>query len=295
MKPTFRSLSISQAARLGTNNSFAYKVRKEIIRRLLEQGKLSGTFTEKVPCVIDDAAFRNLIQFGIEKFVYDRQGWSFTAVRATIENIARHLENRRGVVSYARRVELGKLSAGEGVEINSNKRHIFLVRTKGSSWTIIIQTVHWIQRCDMFIGLLLASELSAILKTEGIAAWDDNFSGATAVLCKHGTKATVLTDAEDWINFYSLFYTKKIFVPEGFIAVNDGKARLLVGEPDTIERCDHLLIGFETESTPYDGDSFLNLRVLASDSGGNIGTSSQPNLTLATWKQVEAQLQKRTE
>src|SRR2546426_825 len=257
-----KSLSIAEAARTGKKDDFFQNVKKEVIPKLIDRGKLKGKTDKGNPCVFDDAIFRNLMQYGIESFVYNQEGWSFTVIKAPIERIAGILKNRKGVLHYSENVKLGKLGDNAEIESENDKRHIFVVKTHISDWTVIIQTVHWIQQCDMLIGLLLAAELSSLLKTTAIAAWDDDFSGSTAVVCKNGKKVALMTDEEDWGDFHLFFYEHGIFVPESFVSTSKGSAKLLVADPSKVERADYLLIAIPSESRSSSPHLFYKLGMM---------------------------------
>ena len=294
MKPTMKSLSIEEAAKVGKKDGFFQNVKKEIIPKLIKSGRLNGKTGKGKSSVVDDMAFQQVMQFGIESFVYNQQGWSFTAVKAPVAKVAEYLKNRKGVLNQVENVKVAKLkkNADVGFQPEDDKRHIFVIKTRVSDWTVILQTIHWIKQTDMLIGLMLAAELSKVFKTTAVAAWDDDFSGSTAVLCENGKKVGVLADEEDWANLYLHFYEQGILVPESFISISAGKADLLVADPEIIERADYLVISIPTEAQTNSPHVFFKIGMLvaAAASGEEDESSFSSSVVDRLWKQVEASL-----
>lgn len=290
MKATMKSLSIGEAAGIGRKDAFFQNVKREIIPKLIERGKLKGITNKGKLCVLDNAAFRNLMQYGIESFVYNQQGWSFTVIKAPIERVAAILKSRKGVLHYVENVKVGKLGGDAEIDGESHRRHLFLLKTDISDWTVIIQTAHWIQQCDMLIGLLLAAEFSSLLKTLAITAWNDDFSGSTAVVCKNGKKVAELTDEQDWREFYLFFYEQGIFVPGSFISTRAGSARLLVADPSKVGRADSFVIAIPTESQSNSPHLFYKLGMMATAAGVKDEASFHSHVVDSLWKHVQVNL-----
>ena len=293
MKPTMKELSIEAAAKIGKKDDFFQNVKKEVFPGLIRKGKLKGKVDKKGSgSVVDDLVFREMLQKGIESFIYNQQGWSFTAVNAPIEKVAGVLKSRKGVVKYIENVKPVKMRDDAGVELEpeSGKRHTFLLKLHSSEWTVVVQTVHWIEQCDMLIGLLLAAELSKILKITAIAAWDDDFSGSKAVVCRNGKKQEVVTDGENWAEFYSFFYEQGISLPETFISVDQDKADLLVSDPGLIERADYMAISIPSESQSSSPHVFYKFGMLAAAVASGVEDESEfeSEMIDGLWRQVEA-------
>src|SRR5947208_3139585 len=138
MKPTLKTLSLKDAIKLGKKGDFFKNVKEEVIPKLIERGKLKGKVAGEKTTIVDDADFRTLMQFGIESFVQDKQGWSFTAIKAPIEDVARVLKNRKGVIGYFENAKPSKMSEDAEVAGEADKRHVFVVKTAISNWTAII-------------------------------------------------------------------------------------------------------------------------------------------------------------
>src|SRR4051812_8870572 len=198
---------------------FPQNARREVLLRLIEAGTLQGGTVGEQPAVRDDAALRRVLGLGIERFVFNQEAWSFTAVRAPIDAVAARLASRRGGLRHDPDRKGGRMRGDARVRAAPDRRHVFLVRPRGADASVIVQTVHWIQQADMLIGGLLAAELSEALETRAVAAWDDDFAGSTALVCENGRKAAVLTD-EDWVAFYRFFYDEGIAVPPCFITAD---------------------------------------------------------------------------
>jgi hypothetical protein len=141
----------------------------------------------------------------------------------------------------------------------------------------------------MIIGLLLAAELSSALKTMAVAAWDDDFSGATAVVCENGRKSCVLTDQEKWGDFYAFFYEQGIYVPESFICTTGRGARFLTRNPSEIRRIDHLEIAVPGEGECRTPHTFYKLSAFAEavESGIEDEEEFSSRMVDRLWKQVQ--------
>lgn len=241
-------LSLEDAAKLGAKEQFFQNVRRTVIPELVKSKKLSGKTVEGNLQVLDDEAFRRTMRFGIERFVYGQEAWSFVAIRAPLEDVAKSLKARPDVRAYEVNVAVGDLEEGAGVQPDPANRHAFLVKHKDSAWPLLIQTVNWIESSDMVIAVLLAADLSAALKTTAVAVWDDDFAGSTAVVCEKGEKKQVLDDESEGAGFYGFFYENEIAMPECFISTDGSNAQLFVADPGEIERADHVVIAIPDET-----------------------------------------------
>lgn len=183
---------------------------------------------------------------GITAFVRNQQGWSFVAVRAPIERVAEALAGRAGVLRHAPDVRPQAMQEDAGIQGEHERRHAFLVKMRGSEWAVLVLTVHWFQNADALFATLLAADLSETLATRAVAAWDDDFSGSTAIVCDNGRKSAACNDEEDSDAFDALFDEGGISLPECFISTEGAKsgdeARLLVADPSAVERADAFLL-----------------------------------------------------
>jgi hypothetical protein len=237
-------LTILEAAKAARKGRYARAVAEAVIPGLIASGMIRGTIGAGEARVVDDEAFRQTMRFGIEHFTLNQQGWSFVAVDAPIDVVAEHLTGRPGVLQYESHTSVGSIKAGL-CGTPQGPRHYFLVKTDPSEWSVLIQTIHWISMADVAMGVLLAAELSAALHTTAIAAWDDDFSGATSIVCEDGRKADVVSDdGDDGLGrFHRLFYQRRIFLPECFIGGEGDEAPGFHAKPTAaITRADRVVV-----------------------------------------------------
>jgi hypothetical protein len=251
-------LPLTQAARAGRRqDQFFQNVKLKVIPRLIERGLLTSRMEGDELHVADDDAFRRLMRYGIDDFVYNQQGWSCVAIKAaSMDAAAQALRGRTGgVLAYEPGVTPRKLGEDAGVQADADRRHVFLVKLRQSDWPVLIQTVHWFQSSDALLATLIAAETSAALNTRAVAAWDDDFAGSTAIVCDNGSRTQTISD-EDTDTFYGFFYEQGIAVPECFIssepagagAAGAGGASLLLAEPADVERADYFVLPVPDES-----------------------------------------------
>lgn len=221
---------------------FLQNVRKAVIPLLIRDGILTGKTVKKKVHVLDDNAFRRAMRFGIENFVLNQQGWSFVAFKAPFDNVAKALRARKDVSSYRENVGASKLEEEACAPASEGKRHVFLVRIPPSEWSILIQTIHWVEIADFVLGEELAKDLSKRLKCTAIAAGDSDAGGSGATVYKSGKKAGAFSTEEVWEQFYALFYREAIFLPESFIAEAKKQPRLMVSDPAVVDRVDYMQI-----------------------------------------------------
>jgi hypothetical protein len=98
-------LSAEEAAKRAGGAAFFQNVRKRVIPLLIKKGLLKGKTVGGKPMVAADAALQWILGFGIEEFVYNQQGWSFTAVRASIDQVSAALGKRPGVIGQTQSVK----------------------------------------------------------------------------------------------------------------------------------------------------------------------------------------------
>jgi hypothetical protein len=243
---THKYLSIEEAARRAGKGKFVQKLKAEVIRLFVEKGLLHGKKEKKRQLVADDDALARIMRLGVESFVYDQQGYSFMAVRAPIHEVAPHLRARPGVVNYDEGVKPRKLKKDLRVEPDFDVRHTFLVQMRGApDWSVLLQTVHWFHSCDAMMGTALACVLSKEFQTLAAAAWDDDFSGSSLLVCEKGGLAAEVSDAEEgegWPGFFGWFYEQGVYLPQSFIDVRGGNASLYVADPAEVQRADHVVL-----------------------------------------------------
>ena len=239
-------VSVEEAAKRAGKEEFFRNVKAEVIPRLIKKGLLNGKKEKKRQLVADDDKLARIMPLGVEPFVLNQQGFSFMVVRAPIEQVAQKLKARRGVAKYEEQVKPLKMKKDLGIQGDEKIRHAFLVQMRDApNWSILIQTVHWFHSCDATMLTALASALSKELKTLAAAAWDDDFSGSSLIVCENGKHvADVSDEAEDdgWAGFYEFFYEQGISLPTSFIATGDGQAALHVSEPSKVQRADHVVL-----------------------------------------------------
>lgn len=232
-------VTIEEAAKRAGAEEFYQNVWKGVIPLLIEKGVLKGKKGE----VADDETLERVMGFGIEKFVGNQQGWSFMAVKAPMEEVAAALGRRAGVIARTENVKPLKMKKDLSIQPVEEKRDAFLVKFKKSEWPVLIQTVHWFKSCDAVMATALAGALSKELKTMAVAAWDDDFSGSTMMVCEKGARTRTISDeVDDWEAMYLLCYEQGIHVPHCFIDNEDGKAALHVTTPSEVERVDHVVL-----------------------------------------------------
>jgi hypothetical protein len=244
MNPEY--LSIEEAARRAGKAKFLQKLKAAVIRRFVEKGLLHGKKEKKRQLVADDDALARIMRLGVESFVYNQQGYSFMAVRAPIHEVAPHLRARPGVANCDEGVKPRKLKKELRVEPDFEARHTFLVQMRETpDWSVLIQTVHWFHSCDALMGTALACVLSKEFQTLAAAAWDDDFSGSSLLVCDQGGLTADVSDADEgegWDRFYEWFYEQGVYLPASFIDVRGGKASLYVADPAAVQRADHVVL-----------------------------------------------------
>jgi hypothetical protein len=279
----------------GPADQFPARVRAAVLERLAAAGTLSSKKDGPNLLLARDSALDRALHAGIEHFVYNMQGWSFAAIRAPIETVAAALATRTGVTDYTRDVKPVRPIDDAGIEPSPDHRDVFAVQFKHApDWTVLIETVHWIQQPDMVMVALMAAELSKKLDTIAIAAWDDDFSGATAILCDHGQRTATLNDEGDYAEFYALFYEQGIHLPKTFISNTDGgPPHLHLDDTAAVTRADRFTAAIPTESQTRAPHPFYKLGLMAAalaDEDLEDEESFRAAMTDGIWQQVERNL-----
>jgi hypothetical protein len=221
---------------------FLEGVRTDVIPILVEEGLLTGKGVKGETLIKRDAAFERLMQFGIERFAYGQQGWSFVAFKAPIDAVAEAMRKRKDVSDYRKDVGAIKSKTGTPAAFESEKRHLFVVRFPENDWTVVIISVHWFTEIESKIGMDLAEGLSKTLSCRAIAGMDHDTCGSWAVVFEKGKKTAGFSTEEDLPQFYALYYREALFLPQCFPAKGKDGASLMSDDPDAFERVDHLLI-----------------------------------------------------
>lgn len=89
----------------------------------------------------------------------------------------------------------------------------------------------------------LACALSKEFNNLAAAAWDDDFSGSSLIICNTGKQEVAISDEEDgWEGFYEFFYEHGIYLPQSFIGSGKESASLYVAEPAKVRRADRVVL-----------------------------------------------------
>lgn len=242
-------ISIEEAAKRAGKDDFLQNVKRAVIPRLIKKGLLSGKKEKKNQLVADDDALARVVQSGVESFVQNQQGYSFMVVRAPIETVGEKLKARKSVAKYEPNIKPLKMKHDIGVQPDEKRRHTFLVQIRNApDWTALIQTVHWFHSCDAIMVTALASALSKELKTLAAAAWDDDFSGSSLIICENGQQKGAISEEDEggdekedsWAGFYEFFYENGIALPQSFIEVEKSTSNLYVADPKQVLRADRV-------------------------------------------------------
>ncbi|SPE54487.1 hypothetical protein SBV1_1890018 [Verrucomicrobia bacterium] len=243
---TTKYLSVEEAAKRGSKGEFFQNVGEAVIPRLIENGLLHGKKEKDRQLVADDEALARVMKLGVESFVYNQQGYSFMAVRTPIDQVAAKLKARPGVAQYEESVKPLRMVKGAEVQPDEKVRHTFLVQMRDSpEWSVLIQTVHWFHSCDSVMGTALACALSKEFQTLAAAAWDDDFSGSSLIVCEKGNQQAAISDEgeeDGWEGFYEFFYEQGIYLPELFIATSKGTPILYAADPAKVQRADYVVL-----------------------------------------------------
>lgn len=201
---------------------------------------------------------------GVEAFAQNQQGYSFVVVRAPIEDVAKKLKARPGVAKYEEsarprrlkdyakyeeRAKPRRMKDDAEVQPDEQVRQTFLLQMRDTpQWSVLIQTIHWFHSCDAIMVTALASALSKDCATLAAAAWDDDFSGSSLLVCEKGKQVKAISDGDDedeeegWAGYYEFFYEHGISLPKLFIGTANGRATLYVADPAKVRRADHIAL-----------------------------------------------------
>lgn len=240
-------IDVKAAARRAGREEFFRSVKSHVIARFLNRKLLQGKQEGKKQLVADNAELAEVLRFGVERLVYNQQGFSFFAVRAPIELVAGALRRRPCVVSSEASVTPQAMRDGIAGRMDQHYRNVFAVQFSVSpAWTVVLQTIHWYQSHDAIMGTALAVALGRELKTTAAAAWDDDFSGTSMIVYEHGDTFRFVSDAagdDGWVDFYTFFQEQKVHIPRAFIGIDEGTpATLYVEDPAAVERADAFVL-----------------------------------------------------
>jgi hypothetical protein len=287
-------LSIEEAARKAGEEEFFQNVKAAVIPRLIEKGLLRGKKEEKGELVADDDALARVMRLGVESFVYNRQAYSFMVVRAPIQQVAQKLKSRPGVAKYEESVTPAKMEKGVEAQPDEKIRDAFLVQTRDTpEWSVLIQTVHWFQACDSVMGTALACALSKEFQTLAAAAWDDDFSGSSLIVCENGNQKEGISGEDEeggWEGFYEFFYEHGISLPESFIGAGPGNATLYVSDPAKVQRADHVVLKVPRPIESKGPHVFEKLGMMAEAVAGEIEDEEEfmEHMRGGVWREAQA-------
>lgn len=232
-----------------SEEGYPRNVREAVLTRLLDDGTLPGTTVGEKRMLEDGPALARVLGFGVEDFAYNTQGWCFFAVDAPIDRVAAALAAHRAVERYTPSVALGADAEDLEVQGSVERRDAFVLHVATSAWTVVVQTVHWIQGSDPLLALYLAAELSESLGTRAVAMWDDDFSGAHPVQVERGQRTSYVGDeSNSWEDVAVAIYRLGLRVPKCFIASDGASATLHVADPAEVTRADHAVLRVPAET-----------------------------------------------
>jgi hypothetical protein len=287
-------LSVEEAAKRAGKDEFLRNVRSAVIPRLIQKGQLHGKKEKKRQLVADDDALARLAGLGVETFVQDQQGYSFMVVHAPIEDVAKKLRARPSVVKYEESVKALRMKEDVGIQPDENVRQTFLVQMRGTpDWSVLVQTVHWFHSCDSIMVTALACALSKELKTLAAAAWDDDFSGSSLVICEKGKQKEAISDEDEedgWVGFYEFFYEHGIFVPKSFIGTEDGRATLYFADLTKVQRADQIALRVPRSVESKGPHVFEKLGMMAEAVAEGLDDEAafMENVRGGVWRQAQA-------
>jgi hypothetical protein len=157
--------------------------------------------------------------------------------------VAKKLKARRCVAKYQESVKLRRMKHDVGIQPDEKVRQTFLVQMSDTpEWSALLQTIHWFHSCDAIMVTALACALSREFQTIAAAAWDDDFSGSSLIVCEKGKQKKAVSDEEEVDGFYEFFYEQGISLPKSFIGTESGGAALYVADPAKVRRADHVAL-----------------------------------------------------
>lgn len=287
-------ISVEEAAKRAGKDDFLRNVRSAVIPRLVAKGLLRGKTEKKSQLVADDDALARLDASGVETFVQDQQGYSFMVVRAPIEEVAKKLKARPGIAKYEDGIKPLRMKAGVDIQPDEKTRQTFLLQMRSApEWSVLVQTVHWFQNCDATMVTALACALSKDLRTLAAAAWDDDFSGSSLIICEKGKQKKTISDETEedgWVGFYEFFYENGIFIPETFIGIDGSPARLYLADPAAVQRADRITFKVPTlvESTTPHVFEKMGMLAEAVAEGLDDEEAFMQNMHSNVWEQAQA-------
>jgi hypothetical protein len=235
-------------------------------------------------------------EFGIERFVQNQQGYSFMAVRTSIEDAAKKLKARPGAAQYEEGVKPLRMKDGVGIQPDEKVRQAFLLQMGDApDWSVLIQTVHWFHTCDAIMVTALASALSRDLRTIAAAAWDDDFSGSALVVCEKGKQKEAISDEDEeegWVGFYEFFYEQGISLPKSFIGTEKAGATLYVADPAKVRRADRITLKVPSPIESQGPHVFEKLGMMAQALAEEVEDEAAflENMRGGIWQQAQAVL-----
>ena len=233
-------LPVDSLTRPGFTEDFYSGVLAEVVATLISRGALQGKMVRGKQMVLADEAFERLLQLGIEPLVCGQQGWAIAAVLAPIDDVLEVAREIFDVVEsrQADRVYPMRAADPTGADPPADVRPLYLVKPKGSDWTVLVIRVHWFTIADAQLGESFARDASRRLKTRAVVAFDDDVSGSYAQEWGSGKPGVEWSTNDE--GFYLGFYERGIACPSSWPGVMDGRHAFFSHTPDAIERVDYL-------------------------------------------------------
>jgi hypothetical protein len=288
-------LPIDSLARPGFNDEYYSGVLEEVVPVLIQRGVLQGKTVRGKPMVLDDDAYRRILQLGIEPLTYGQQGWSLVAVLAPIDDVLEVARDVFDVVESRQAVTVHPVGMGSGDNPPQDVRPLYLVKPRASDWTLLVIRVHWFTLADAEMAESFATAASKRLKTRAVAAFDDDVGGSFAQEFENGKSVAEWSTNDD--GFHLGFYERGIAGPSAWPSVVDGRHALMSHNPQAIERADFLGIteppkkvprGWKkvttTENQKVTGEDLLSM--LASALGAPVSTATKKRGQATTRKLV---------
>lgn len=296
-------LTIPEAAKRAGKEKFFQNVKRAVIPRLIEKGMLTGKKEGRRQLVADDDALARIMRLGVESFIYNQKGYSFTAVRAPIDDAATRLKARPCVARYEPNIKPQAMQ--DHIELKQDKklRQAFLAKIRNApEWSVLFLTVHWFHSQDAVIATALAGALSQQLETVALAGWYDEFSAHSLIVCEDGELKQAISDADDeeeeeqiedgWARFYEHFYEQGVYLPQTFIGGGPDDPAIYVADPAEVERADFVLLnlpGAVQSRMPHVFEKF-GMMAEAMTEGLDDEQAFMDHLQSGVWNQAQALL-----
>src|SRR5262249_12448144 len=139
----------------------------------------------------------------------------------------------------------------------------------------------------------LACALSRELQTIAAAAWDDDFSGSSLVICDKGKQMEAVADGDrddGGVGFYEFFYGPGISVPKSFIGTEDKRAALYLADPAEVQRADRIALKVPRPVESKGPHVFEKLGMMAEAVAKGLDDEAafMENMRGGVWRQAQA-------